>query len=197
MGRTSLKHQRQQEIIQAFYEVAKKTGVENASIAKVADYMGINPSLVVHYFKTRETLLEGLVRFILERYKDVYKVNGDDYNSRKDLITLIDNLYSRKWNRLFDDGVFYSCYALTYRNKKFRHVFKVLHDSLRRLLVDALRRAKKNGVIELANERETAEIIFALMEGAYYYLGMIDSKAERDGRMNALKRKAMEIVGLL
>lgn len=196
MGRTSLKHQRQQEIIQAFYEVAKKTGVENASIAKVADYMGINPSLVVHYFKTRETLLEGLVRFILERYKDVYKVNGDDYNSRKDLITLIDNLYSRKWNRLFDDGVFYSCYALTYRNKSFRHVFKVLHDSLRRLLVDALRRAKKNGVINLANERETAEIIFALMEGAYYYLGMIDSKAERDRRMNALKRKAMEIVGL-
>ena len=196
MGRISLKDQRQREIVEAFYRVATKTGLENASIAKVAGHMGVNPSLIVHYFKTREKLLEALVSFILERYKDIYKVNGDDYTTRRDLTRLINNLYSRKWNRLFDDGVFYSCYALTYRNRKFRQVFKVLHDSLRKLLVDALRRAKKQGVVSVSNERETAEMLFALMEGGYYYLGMEDSRQRRDKRMNALKKQALILLRL-
>ena len=196
MGRTSLKVQRQREIIVAFYRVAKKTGLENASIAKVADYMDINPSLIVHYFKTREALLEGLVKFTLEQYKDIYKINGDEYRSPNDVIKLLDNLYSRKWNRLFDDGVFYSCYALTYRNPKLKHSFKSLHDSLRNLLVDALRRARKNGVVRIRDEKETGAIIFALMEGAYYYLGMVGSSRERDRQMNILKKQAIVLLGL-
>jgi hypothetical protein len=36
MGRKSLKPLRQKAIIKAFYKVAKKEGLENASIAKVA-----------------------------------------------------------------------------------------------------------------------------------------------------------------
>lgn len=196
MGRTSLKGKRQKEIIQAFYSVSKKTGLENASIAKVADYMGINPSLIVHYFKSREALLEGLVVFILEQYKDIYKINGEQYASSRDLTKLINNLFSRKWNKLFDDGVFFSCYALTYRNKKLKAAFKALHDSLRDFLVAALRRAKKNGVISIGNERETAAIIFALMEGAYYYLGMVNSRKECDKQMKVLKKQAVLLLGL-
>jgi AcrR family transcriptional regulator len=196
MGRISLKVQRQREIVGGFYAVAKKTGLENASIAKVADHMGINPSLIVYYFQTRERLLEALVSFILERYKDIYKVNGDDYTSQKDVIRLINNLYSRKWNHLFDDGVFYSCYALTYRDKKLRHSFKSLHDSLRALLVDALGKAKRNGIIHIREERETGAIIFALMEGAYYYLGMLDSSKARDRQMRILKKQAIVLLGL-
>jgi AcrR family transcriptional regulator len=196
MGRISLKGQRQREIVEAFYAVAKKTGLENASIAKVADHMGINPSLVLHYFKTRETLLEALVNFILEQYKDIYKINGHDYTTRKEVIRLINNLYSRKWNRLFDDGVFYSCYALTYRNKKLRHSFKSLHDSLRALLVDALGKAKINGIIHIRDERKTGAIVFALLEGAYYYLGMLDSAKARDKQMRVLKKQAIVLLGL-
>src|SRR5882762_5365027 len=114
MGRISLKDTRQKEIILAFYTVAKKIGLENASIAKVADHMDINPSLIVHYFKTREALFSGLIAFILEQYSGIYKTNGQDYSSASELKQLIDNLFSRKWNKLFDDSVFYSCYALIY-----------------------------------------------------------------------------------
>jgi len=196
MGRLSLKDTRQKEIILAFYTVAKKIGLENASIAKVADHMDINPSLVVHYFKTREALFSGLIAFILEQYSDIYKTNGQDYSSAAELKQLINNLFSRKWNKLFDDSVFYSCYALVYRDKKIRSAFRNLHDSLRGLLTDALQKANKHGVISVRNEKETVEIIFALMEGAYYYLGMVDSKTDYTRKLNTLKRQALVLLGI-
>lgn len=196
MGRTSLKAVRQQEIINAFYTVAKKTGLENASIGKVADHLNINPSLIVHYFSNKESLLQALVDFTLDQYSGIYRINGNDYSSQKELKTLIDNLFSRKWSKLFDDGVFYSCYALTYRDQKLRESFRRLHDSLRTFLVDALKRAHKNGVITIANEKETAEIIFALIEGGYYYLGMTEGESAYTSKMKILKKQAYRLLGI-
>src|SRR5690606_11744982 len=118
MGRNSLKDIRQKEIILAFYTVSKKIGLENASLARVASHMGINPSLIAHYFKTRDALFAGLIEFTLERYRDMYNINGGDFKTERQLRKLIDNLFSRRWNRLFDDGVFYSCYA--YRSEERR-----------------------------------------------------------------------------
>lgn len=51
MGRKSLKEPRQKEIIRAFYKIAKKEGLENASILKTANLIGITPSLIMHYFR--------------------------------------------------------------------------------------------------------------------------------------------------
>jgi|SRR5690606_3407051 AcrR family transcriptional regulator len=196
MGRNSLKDIRQKEIILAFYTVSKKIGLENASLARVASHMGINPSLIAHYFKTRDALFAGLIEFTLERYRDMYNINGGDFKTERQLRKLIDNLFSRRWNRLFDDGVFYSCYAYTYREKKIKKAFRALHDSLRNLLVDALKRAKANGVIKIQKEEETAEIIFALIEGAYYYLGMVESKTVYDRKLRIMKKQAIELLGL-
>lgn len=196
MGRASLKEIRQQEILAAFYAVAKKQGLENASLAKVADHMDINPSLIVHYFQSRELMFEGLIRFILERYNIIYKTDKNDYKSKKDLYQLIDTLFSRKWDKLFDDSVFYSCYALTYRDKKIRTAFKALHDSLRELLFDVLQKAAMNGVIKPGNTRELTEIIFALVEGAYYYLGMIDSRTEYNQKLSTLKKQTRKLLGI-
>ena len=56
MGRKSLKKERQSEIIEAFYKVAQKEGLENVSLAKVATEMDVNTSLVLHYFKSKDEL---------------------------------------------------------------------------------------------------------------------------------------------
>lgn len=196
MGRNSLKDIRQKEIILAFYTVSKKIGLENASLARVAGHMGINPSLIAHYFKSREALFAGLIAFTLERYRDMYNINGGEFTTARQLRKLIDNLFSRKWNKLVDDGVFYSCYAYTYRERKIKKAFRALHDSLRALLVEALKKARSNGVIRTQNEEETAEIIFALIEGTYYYLGMVESKTVYDRKLKILKKEAIGLLGI-
>ena len=73
MGRKNLKEARQKEIIGAFYRLSKKEGLENASIAKTSELININPSLIMHYFKTKDYLVYGLIELILDKYLLVYK----------------------------------------------------------------------------------------------------------------------------
>ena len=194
VGKKNIREQRKAEIIKAFYAVAKKEGLENASISKVADYARINPSLVMHYFKTRDELMVALNDFILERYLNIYQVNGSVVDTREKLIQLIENLFSRKWNRLFDDGVFYSFYAQVYRNKTFRESFKQLHDTLHVTLKKALDEAVENGVLDHPNTRELSNHIFAMVDGAYYYLGLVDDREEIEKRLASYKRLAISML---
>src|SRR5690242_12082800 len=105
VGRKSLKEPRQKEIIKAFYKLAKNEGLENASIAKTAEMIDMNPSLIIHYFRTKDYLVYGLVEYILDKYLLIFKVpaNSDDSYLQL-LLKVIDNIFSKKWNTLFDDG---------------------------------------------------------------------------------------------
>ena len=64
------------------------------------------------------------------------------------------------------------------------------------MLIDALRKAKHNKVIKIDSEEAVAEVIFALVEGAYYYLGMVDSKADYTAKMALLEQQALSLLGL-
>src|SRR5690606_2331143 len=148
MGRKNLGEKRRSEIVKAFYEVARETGLENASIAKVAESMGISNGLVMHYFNTKDELLLGLNEFILQQHLKVFMEGHlGMIKSRRDLEALIGDLFSRKWNQFFDDGVFYSCYALIYRNKGFNDSFKAYLLRLHRVLQAELRQALAHGII--------------------------------------------------
>lgn len=195
MGRKSLKETRQKEIVIAFYKVAKKEGLKKASIAKVAETMKVNPSLIIHYFKSRKELLNALVDFILKRYLEIYKLDGG-IDSKEKLVALIDHLFSRSWHRLFDDGVFYSCYALIYRNPSIKDKYKELHDTLISKFRESLKEACKNDIIELDNLDETAEVIFSIVDGAYFSLGMEKNSDELDKRAEIFKKHVKQMLKL-
>jgi AcrR family transcriptional regulator len=196
MGRKSLKPVRQKGIIKAFYKVAQKEGLENASIAKVAGILEVNPSLVIHYFSTKQDLMHGLIEYILERYRLLYNPENGTSNPKQRLVKIIRNLFSRKWNKLFDDGVFYSSYALIFRDKNVKEHYKNLHDDLRGLLKEALQQAKDAGVIDLKDVEKTADLIFIFVEGAYYYLSMVSDKAEYEMRIKHYEETVLSMLNL-
>jgi len=194
MGRKSLKKIRQKEIIESFYEVAKIEGLENTSIAKVAKEMGINTSLILHYFESKEELMFGLIEYILESYKSIYITNKNDSSEIK-LRKIIDNLFSKDWNNLVDDGVFYSCYTLIFRDEKIKEAFKNLHNSLRLFLEEIIVEAKKEQVISVSNPKKTAELIFVFVEGAYYYLSLFDvTDIEYTDKLEFYKKTALDML---
>lgn len=195
MGRKSLKEVRQSEIINAFYEVAKETGLENASIAKVARHLDINPSLIIHYFKTREELLLALINFTLERYKAMFQFDAQ-HPTAENLKELIHNLFSKKWNELFDDGVFYSCYALSYRDERIRNSFRLLHESLRQMLASVFEHYQKHNIINVEDVSELAEQVFVLIEGAYYYLGMLEGTDDYPAKIETYRALALNLISV-
>ncbi|MCK0191205.1 TetR family transcriptional regulator [Arenibacter sp. F20364] len=194
MGRKSLKKIRQKEIIDAFYKVAKKEGIRNASLAKVAAEMGINPSLVSHYFGSKNALIFGLIEFILESYKNFYSLDYSEPKNGSRLKNIINNLFSREWHNLIDDQVFYDCFTLVFRNKSIKAAYKELHEHLRQWLTEAIEEAKCNGEILVENTEGAADLIFILVEGSYYYLSMFDKGKEYYEKQNRYKQGAMDIL---
>lgn len=197
MGRKSLKEIRQLEIVKVFYKVARKEGLENTSIAKIAKVMDINPSLIIHYFQTKEELTYALVDYILEKYLLIYRVGHDGKTPlREALIQVIDDLFSKKWNKLFDDGLFYSCYALTFREKKVKRMYKNLADSLRERLAALIGRCKAAQLIHIDDPRRTADLIFALVDGAYFYLSLDSDKNTFTRKIVEYKEEALGLLGI-
>lgn len=196
MGRKSLKPIRQKAIIKAFYKVARKEGLENASIAKVANVLDVNPSLVIHYFKTKQDLIHGLIEYILERYRLIYNPENNTSNPKERLKKIIRNLFSRKWDKLFDDGVFYSSFSLIFRDQTLKAHYKNLHDHLRQMLTDTLEEGKKEKIIHIEDVEKTADLIFIFIEGAYYYLSMVSDKTEYQNRIAHYEQTVLDMLKL-
>ena len=194
MGRKSLKDIRQKEIVEAFYQVARRDGLEHASLSKVAVQMGINPSLVSYYFGSKNALIFGLIKFILESYKNFYTsdYNKVEYGCR--LRNIIDNLFSREWHKLIDDEVFYDCFTLVFRNAHIKAAYKELHEHLRMWLTEAIEEAKRNGDVQVDNPERAADLIFILVEGSYYYLSMYDMGEEYYEKQERYKHAALDIL---
>lgn len=197
MGRKSLKTIRQKEIIKTFYTVAKKEGLENASIAKTAMAMNINPSLILHYFQTKEQLIYGLIEYILDKYLLIYKVDVNSSQSPENsLFRVIDNIFSKKWNSLFDDGVSYSCYSLAFRDKKIKQKYRALLDTLRKTLENLIADCANKGMIEVKDPAFTADLIFVLVDGAYYYLSLVEDKKVYQEKLELYKEQAIKLLRL-
>jgi AcrR family transcriptional regulator len=172
MGRSNLTNQRQKEITIAFYEVAKKGGLENASIAKVADKMGISKGLIMHYFATKESLIFALYEQILERYLNF--VVAEKYlniATKKELVVYISSLFSREWNLYMDDGVFYSFYALIYQNDQVSGLYSDFLKTLRNGIATILQNCKDKGIIYNSDVVQSSNILYAMIDGAYFQLG--------------------------
>ncbi|MEM6844062.1 MAG: TetR family transcriptional regulator [Bacteroidota bacterium] len=197
MGRKSLKEDRQKEIIEAFYKVAQQEGVENTSFAKIAKELDITPSLLVHYFNTKEELLLGLIDFIVERYQHIYQLKARKQVSALDhLLAILDNIFSRKWNSLVDDGVFYSCFAVIFRDTRVRSRFKEMTLLLRQWLADAIQDCVDERELEVENVSQVADLIFVISDGAYYFLSMIDDPIEHEERLATYHQQALRLLNL-
>lgn len=194
MGRKSLKETRQQEIVKMFYEVAKKEGYENTSIAKIAKVMDINPSLILHYFETKEDLTYALIDHILESYLSIYTIKGKEQATLENLQRTLEMLFSKEWNVLFDDGLFYTFYALAFREEKIKSKYKIILDALRQRLAAIIEQCNEKGLTAIKAPQTAADFIFVLVDGAYFYLSLENDMEAYTRRLSYYKQKAYEFL---
>lgn len=184
---------RKREIVEGFYNLSIVNGLENTSIAKIGKHLDMPPSLIMHYFPTKEILISSLIDYILEKYLEIYQpiIRELEQNESADASLIVETLFSRNWNLLFDDGVFYSCYALIFRNDKIKKEYRVLHEKLRESLKEIL---DKNKEMEGKDTAVLAEQIFVVVEGAYYYLSMFDDEAAYSQKVTYFKNQVYDLL---
>jgi AcrR family transcriptional regulator len=191
--KNTIRKEREKEIISGLYELSRLEGLENVSIAKIGKHLGMPPSLVMHYFPSKRLLILGLIDHILHQYQLIYRpiISKMEKHPRISPELLVDRLFSREWNLLFDDGVFFSCYAFIFRDAAIKREYKNLHVKLRSTLKTLL---DKDEVLVNGDTGLLAERIFVVIEGAYYYLSMMDDPKTYNQKLKIFKDQVYELI---
>lgn len=197
MGRKSKSEVRKIEILTQFSLVIHEDGFENASIAKIADKMKINPSLIIHYFKSKDEMVIELVDFTLTKFEQLYLEKFqllDDPGLRFE--TTINFLLCDECLISTEElhSVFYACYYLSTRNDTILKRFQKMYQQLKSTLVAEAKNWIEHKIIKNTNPEEVAEYIIILHEGLIFYEGINKSKDEFKKRSRNIIEKTISVL---
>ena len=161
--------ERKPAILKAFFEVIEKEGFENASVAKVAMKAGVHPSLVIHYFGTKEKMVLELVDEVLATYADLFRRLPKDGPPRERLERLLQLVWSREWHEAASFAVVFSFLALSQRDDELRRRVRNLYNNYRRYLQVQVCFFAEEGVIRIDDVEAAVEALISLSEGSHYF----------------------------
>jgi AcrR family transcriptional regulator len=161
---------RKPEILESYYQVLIEEGLEGASIGKIADRLNIHPSLIIHYFKTKERMKLALVDLLVEKYNAPEFLSLAHIADNQDRFeALMDTLFSFEWSRTVDPGVHFGFYYLSFRSEAIQERFKEMFKALREHLKEQMAYFSSKGIIKVHDPEKAADIIVTLMEGLEFH----------------------------
>ncbi|TAE47230.1 MAG: TetR/AcrR family transcriptional regulator [Bacteroidetes bacterium] len=170
MGRKSLVAVRRLEILEHFYHLIIEEGLEGASTVKLSRRMGIRSSLLMHYFPTKEDMIQALIVWLMELYENRFLPMLEEKQSPEARFeTVIDALFSPAWENLADGRVFYSCYTLIFRDEGVRARFQQTFARFHEHLCHEITRAADAGLIKVSDPSQSAHILISWVEGFNFY----------------------------
>lgn len=188
---------RRREMLAAYYQVLKDEGLQGASIAKIARVIDAPPSLLIHYFGTKEQMTVELVDYLLEEYRQGY---GDRLAAIPDPIerlrAILDTFFDPKYHQLLDDSVFYACFYISLRHPQVRRRFAALYDVSLDLVEATLGACMAGGQLAHDNAHELAVSVKALEEGYAFLIGGGADEKTKAEIGSALRKRALQLLGL-
>lgn len=144
-------------------------GFENASVAKVAKQAGVHPSLIIHYFGSKEAMVKKLVDRVLKVYGALFLELPQGGDPRERLERMLSLIWSRRWHEAASFSVVFSFLALSQRDDDVMERVKNLYSQYRRYLEVELQAFEEAGVIRVADLHGAAEALVTLSEGSHYF----------------------------
>jgi AcrR family transcriptional regulator len=188
---------RRREMLAAFYQVLVEEGLRGASIAKIAKRLGVPPSLLIHYFHTKEQMTIELVDYLLEVYLESY---GDKLaavpDSLERLHAILDEFFSPEYHQLLDDRAFYACFYLSLTHPRVRHAYATHYETSLELVETAIRECMEAGAIPRDDAHELAMTVKAMEEGYAFLIGGGADEAVKATMGKVLKARALGLLGL-
>ncbi len=166
MGRKSISHIRKPEILKHTYKVVEEEGFKGMTIGKIAKRMGVNSGLLIHYFKSKEGLIMEMVDFLYESSLNQYLKELETLTTPKERMeSLLDILFDTSGTRPQKDAVFWSCYAMGFRNEQIREKIQGMMTKFIDFGVTEFKIWEADGLANVENKKKAAAIILALSEG--------------------------------
>ena len=186
---------RKPEILENYYRVIVKEGLEGASIGKIANRMKIHPSLIIHYFKTKEKMTEELVDLLIEKYEAPQFLDfGHIADLKQRFHALMDTIFSFEWSRTVDAGVHFGFYYLSFRKPVIRKRFTEMFKRFRDYLAGELEIYRDAGIISVKDVKMAADMIVTLMEGLEFHAHFLAEGRSFEDFANASKKTALNLL---
>lgn len=186
---------RKHEILDHFQKVLAEEGFEGASIAKIAKKMDVHPSLLIHYFSTKEEMIIELVDFILLQYETMaLKKMKEMNNPEQRLTTLLDTIFGIDWISLVDSSSFYACYYLSFRNPGVKERLTRMYERFRYYIRNEIQLCIAEGLIDESDPEKDADLIISLVEGLSFYRNIAGGNQKYQELGQYLKEKALQML---
>lgn len=196
MGRKSIQAERQQEILGHFGKAILEVGMEGATTGNVARRMGIQTSLLMHYFPSKAAMVAALVKDLIRRYMERFQSDLDDQiHPESRLEFILDQLLGPVWEDPEHSGLFYACFPLIFREESVRQEYQSLFEFFRSFLERELSDAMEAGVIQSQPSRPLAELIITIVEGKGVYHRIVNDTNWEERRKENLQSVIWQILG--
>lgn len=161
---------RKPEILEGYYDVLIKEGLEGTSISKIAKRLDIHSSLIFHYFQNKENLTFELIDLMIEKFKSVHLLEFEHIKDDEERFTaLINTIFSYQWSRTVDPGIHFGFYYQSFRDERTLERLKKMFTWLKGFLQGQLIDFNNKGVIRVEDEEKAADYIVTLMEGLEFH----------------------------
>lgn len=197
MKRAERSHKRRREMLEAYYQTLLDEGLQGASIAKIARRLEVPPSLLIHYFGTKEQMTIELVDYLLGVFHETY---GDKLaaiaDPRERLLAILDEFFSPEYHQLLDDRAFYACFYLSLTHPRVREAYAALYESSLELVETAIRECIEEGILGRDDPHELAMAVKAMEEGYAFLIGGGADPALKATMGEVLKARVLRMIGL-
>jgi len=190
MSRNKKSDIRKPEILKHLYQVLSKEGLRGTTLSKVAQHMGVNPSLIIHYFKTKDDMFTEMADSVFDGYEDHYFSEVVEKSAPLDsLEAIFDVMFDQDWDDT-DESVYWALFYLGYRNKKVRKRDTAFRTRIKKHIIEKYLELHKSEEPVAEQEPDPEAIAFSIMamENGLDNLGAIF------GYKNEKMKKASDIL---
>lgn len=178
------------DIIAAYATVIEKQGIEGASLSAVANHLGINQSLIFHYFENKEDLTCQLASHVAElalaSYSNAWKSNTtiNDATFEYFVEYILEIHHNRR--KIMSPKLYYALTYLMPRQKTVQDIFAGLTQSLVEIISSKIQMFVDEGIIKCDDIEMSARTLLCLADGILCY-NEITPKEKRRDFINAQK----------
>lgn len=188
---------RRREMLAAYYETLLDEGLQGASVARIARRIDVPPSLLIHYFGTKEQMTIELVDYLLERFHDSFVVSLEGVDDPLErLRAVVDALFSVEYHQVLDDRAFYALFYVSLTHPTVRRAFARVYEDSLGLIERALAGCMAAGRLPVDDAHELAVTLKALEEGYAFLIGGGAEEAAKAEIGSALRSRALQLLGL-
>ena len=156
--------------MESCYQVVARKGLEGATLKQIGKEMGVAPSLLMHYFASKEEMILALVDYMVEKMDRTYRRAIKQTSSATERLSLyIDKNFDFEIPQSVEDKVFYGSFYLALVDERVRARFRRMYEHDHKMIVVLIEDYMEETGTRNLNPGLLAIQLISAIEGFYLY----------------------------